>query len=101
MYNVILCIIIMAIVSYIPRAVPITYINKEIKNRFVISFLYYVPYAVLSALTFPSIFFCVGNVYLALFGTLVALFLSYKEQELYVVAIITVLLVYAGFLLIG
>ena len=49
-------ILIMAAVSYAIRALPLTLIRKQIKNQFLQSFLYYVPYAVLGAMTFPAIF---------------------------------------------
>ena len=50
-----LAILIMAIVTYIPRAIPISFMKHEIKNKYVKSFLFYVPYAVIAALIFPSI----------------------------------------------
>ena len=65
MYNVIV-VIIMALVSYIPRVVPLVFIKKEITNKFLRSFLYYIPYAVLSCLTFPAIFFFSSNIYLSI-----------------------------------
>ena len=49
---------VMAIVTYIIRALPITLFRKEIKSKWLKSFLYYIPYAVLGAMTFPAdIFF--------------------------------------------
>lgn len=96
MYEI-LCILVMALVSYIPRAAPMLIINRKIKNQFFISFLYYVPYAVLAALTFPSIFYCTSNVYVSIFGTVIAIILAYLEQEIYVVALGAVIAVYFGF----
>ena len=58
MYNVIV-VAIMALVSYIPRVLPLVFIKKQITNKFLRSFLYYIPYAVLSCLTFPAIFFII------------------------------------------
>jgi hypothetical protein len=45
----------MAVVSYAIRVLPLTLIRKQIKNRFIQSFLYYVPYVTLSVMTFPAI----------------------------------------------
>lgn len=53
--NLYIYIFIMAGVSYIIRALPLTLIRKQIKNRFLQSFLYYVPYATLAVMTFPAI----------------------------------------------
>lgn len=97
----ILAIAIMALVTYIPRAIPIAFIHKKITNVWFRSFLYYVPYAVLAALTFPSIFYCLsaggntnGALYLALIGTVVAIALSYFKMPLYIVALASVAVVF-------
>ncbi len=55
MNNVYIYILIMAGVSYLIRVLPLTLIRKPIKNRFISSFLYYVPYVTLAVMTFPSI----------------------------------------------
>lgn len=85
---------IMALVTYIPRALPIAFFHKKIKSRFVKSFLYYVPYAVLSALTFPSIFYCTGNFYTALIGTVVSLVAGLFNMKLIYVVLMAVLVVF-------
>lgn len=87
-------IIIMALVTYIPRVMPLAIFRKEIKSKYIKSFLQYVPYAVLGALTFPDIFYSTGNLITAICGTIVALILSYKEKSLVVVAIGAILTVY-------
>lgn len=89
-----LCILIMCLVTYIPRAIPVAFIHKKIENRFVKSFLFYVPYAVLAALTFPSVFYFIDNLWIAIIGTSVAIVLSLFNQKLYVVAIVSVLVVF-------
>lgn len=93
MYTII-CIIIMILVTYIPRALPICFINKKIENIYVKSFLFYVPYAVLASLTFPFIFYFIDNIWIALIGTATAIILSLFNQKLIVVAIISVLVVF-------
>ncbi len=93
MYRVI-CVIIMCLVTYIPRAIPISFIHKKIEDKFVKSFLYYVPYAVLAALTFPAVFYFIDNIWIALTGVAVAIILSLFNQKLIVVALVSVLVVF-------
>jgi len=85
-----IAILIMAAVTYIPRAFPLAFFNKQIESKFVRSFLYYVPYAVLASLTFPAIFYCTSNPVAAVIGTIIALVLAYFEQSLVVVAVAAV-----------
>ena len=93
-YYVIICILIMIASTYIPRAIPLAFINRKITNVRVKSFLFYVPYAVLAAMTFPFIFYFIDNIYIAIAGTLTALLLSIFKQKLIVVAVVSVLVVY-------
>ena len=85
--NIYVYIFIMAAVTYAIRVIPLAFIRKEIKNNFIRSFLYYVPYAVLVALTFPAIFTATGNVVTSTAGTLVALILAYFDMGLVIVAV--------------
>ena len=82
----IIAVAVMALVTYIPRALPLTLFTKQIKSRFIRSFLYYVPYAVLASLTFPAIFYCTDNPVAALVGTIVALVLAFFKGSLVLVA---------------
>lgn len=84
----------MALVTYLPRVLPMAVFRKEIKSTYLKSFLYYVPYAVLAALTFPDIFTSTNCVASSICGTVVALFLAYKEKSLVVVAVFSMLAVY-------
>lgn len=77
---------IMAVFTYIPRMLPLTFFRKEIKSTFIRSLLFYVPYAVLSALTFPSIFYATGNIYSAIGGCLVGIYYAYLDKGLIFVA---------------
>ncbi|MFR7590587.1 MAG: AzlD domain-containing protein [Longibaculum sp.] len=86
-----ICVIIMALFTYLPRMLPLTFFRKEIQSPFIKSLLYYVPYAVLSALTFPSIFYSTGNVYSAIGGCLVGIYFAYKEKGLIFVAVAAML----------
>jgi len=67
--------------------IPFAFFGKKIKSRFFRSFLYYIPYAVLSAMTLPAIFYSTGNIYTAIAGTAVAVALAFFEMPLIVVAI--------------
>lgn len=55
MHNIYIYIFIMAGVSYAIRVLPMTLIRKQINNKFIQSFLYYVPYVTLAVMTFPAI----------------------------------------------
>lgn len=78
---------VMAVVTYLIRMLPFTFFNKKIKSRFFRSFLHYIPYAVLSAMTIPAIFYSTGNMYTAIAGTVVALVLAFMEKPLIIVAL--------------
>ena len=78
---------VMAGVTYLIRMLPLTFIRGKIKSRFLKSFLYYIPYAVLSAMTVPAIFFSTGNIMTAAVGAAAALILSFFGQPLIVVAL--------------
>ena len=79
-------IILMAVVTYLIRALPLTLIRKEIKSRFIKSFLYYVPYATLAAMTFPAILNATDYVLSAVIGFAVALILPFNRRSLLTVA---------------
>lgn len=79
--------IVMAGVTYLIRVIPFVLINKKIENKFINSFLYYIPYAVLSAMTFPAILHATGSIISAAAGLLAAIFIAYKGKGLLVVAI--------------
>lgn len=87
MCKILISIAIMAGITYLIRVLPVTVFHKEIKSDFIQSFLYYVPYAVLAALTFPAIFYATGNELTSLVGTAVSLILAYFDLGLVVVAV--------------
>lgn len=80
-------IIAMAGVTYLIRMIPFVFFRKKIKSRFFRSFLYYVPYAVLSAMTIPAIFYSTGSYITAAAGTVAAVALAYFGLPLIVVAL--------------
>ncbi len=84
-------VLVMAVMTYLPRMLPLTFFKKEIHSRFIRSLLYYVPYAVLSALTFPSIFYATGNIVSAFIGGLAGIYFAYRQKGLVFVACMTVI----------
>lgn len=80
-------IFLMALVTYLPRVLPMAVFRKEITSNYIKSVLHYIPYAVLASLTFPDILTSTADIRSALLGTLTALFLAYKEKSLVIVAV--------------
>lgn len=77
----------MALVTYLIRMLPMVIFRKKIKNKWVQSFLYYVPYVVLAAMTFPGVFTSTGSVWGAVLGCAAAIILAYFKNGLLTVAI--------------
>lgn len=90
----------MAGVTYAVRMIPFTLVRKKIKSVYIQSFLYYVPYAVLGAMTFPYIFSSTGNVFTAVCGTVAALLLSFRRCSLIVVAVVSTVIAYLAGLIV-
>lgn len=85
--SVFVYIAVMAGVTYLIRMIPFTLFRKKIKSPFFRSFLYYIPYAVLSAMTIPAIFTSTGDIATSVIGTVVAVVLAYFKLPLIVVAL--------------
>ncbi|MBQ8313423.1 MAG: AzlD domain-containing protein [Clostridia bacterium] len=79
--------LVMAGVTYLIRMLPLTVFRKEIKSVFVKSFLHYVPYAVLGAMTFPDVLYSTGSLWTALVGLVVAIIMAWRGRSLLSVAI--------------
>ena len=86
--DVYLYILVMAGVTYLIRVIPLALTKKEITNPFIKSFLFYVPYACLAAMTFPAILYATSRVISAAVGFAVALIAAYKEKSLLTVALL-------------
>ena len=84
-----LYILVMAGVTYLIRMVPLVAIKKKIQNRFLLSFLHYVPYAVLGAMTFPAVFSSTGSLATAAVGVAAALVTAFFEKSLMTVAAVS------------
>ena len=80
-------ILVMAVVTYLIRMLPLTLFQKKIESRFLRSFLYYVPYACLSAMTLPAILYSSASMISAAVGFTVAVILAIREKGLVVVAL--------------
>lgn len=78
---------VMAGMTYLIRMLPFTLFRKKIKSRFIRSMLYYLPYAVLSAMTIPAIFYSTGNMITSAVGTITAIVLAYFDLPLILVAL--------------
>ncbi len=76
----------MAFTTYIIRAVPFALVNKKITNRFFKSFLAYVPYTVLAAMTVPAIFTATGSAIASIVAFVVAVIMAYANKGLMKVA---------------
>lgn len=94
--SLVIYIAVMACVTYLIRMIPFAAFRKQIKSRFFRSFLYYVPYAVLTAMTIPAIFYATGSMATAALGTAVAVILAYFDMPLIVVALAASAAAYAG-----
>lgn len=79
-------VIVMAGVTYLIRMLPLTLIRRKIENRFAISFLYYMPFAVLSAMVIPDIFYAPDMILSAAVGLVVAVTLALFDKKLPTVA---------------
>ncbi len=78
---------VMALVTYLIRMLPLAAFRKKITSKFLMNFLFYVPYAVLSAMTIPAIFYSSGSILSAIAGCIVAVVLAFFEKGLLTVAV--------------
>lgn len=92
--------LVMAGVTYLLRMIPLVLIKKKITNKFIYSFLYYIPYTVLSVMTIPAIFYAVSHKASAIVGFLTAVILSYFEKGLVLVAALSCTAVFLSELII-
>lgn len=79
--------LIVALTTYLIRAIPFSLITKKVTNKYVKSFLYYIPYTVLAAMTLPAALYVTGSIYSSIAGLLVALIVAIKKSNLTLVAL--------------
>ena len=92
--NVYIYIAVMAIVTYLIRVLPLTLVRREIKNVYIRSFLYYVPYVTLSVMTFPSIMESTGSQWSGLAALIAGVVLAWRGASLFKVAVACCTVVY-------
>ena len=73
--------------TYLIRVIPFNLVKKKIENQFIQSFLYYIPFTVLTAMTIPAVFFATDSILSAAAGVAVAVFLALKKKSLTTVAL--------------
>jgi branched-subunit amino acid transport protein len=84
--SIYLYILVMAVTTYLIRALPLTLFKKPIRSRFVRSFLHYVPVACLTAMTFPAILYSTEHMLSGIAALVIAVTLAFKGKSLIVVA---------------
>ncbi|MBQ4137261.1 MAG: AzlD domain-containing protein [Clostridia bacterium] len=85
-YNFFIYLAVMAGITYLIRMLPFVLVKEKIKNRFILSFLHYIPYAVLTVMTIPAIFTSTSSAISASIGFVVAVILAYFNGSLLKVA---------------
>ncbi len=78
---------VMAVVTYLIRMLPLTAFRRPIRSTFIQSFLTYIPYAVLGAMTFPEVFYSTGDLRTAAVGVVTAVILAWRGKSLLTVAV--------------
>lgn len=95
-HNVYLYIAVVALVTYLIRVLPLTLIRREIKNPFLRSFLYYVPYVTLAVMTFPAIVEATQSPLAGLLALVAGCVLAWRGGSLFQVAAVCCLVVLAA-----
>ena len=83
-----LAILAMAGVTYCIRVLPLTLIRRKIENRFLRSFLYYVPYVTLTVMTFPAILEATGSVWSGVAALAAGILVAYLTENLFLVSVL-------------
>lgn len=91
----------MAGVTYLVRMIPLVLVNKPIKNKYILSFLYYVPYTVLSVMTVPAVFYATDSYISAIIGFAVAVVAALFKRSLVQVAVLSCVTVFVTELIIN
>ena len=88
-HNIYIYTLVMAVTTYLIRAIPIVFVKKEITNRFIKSFLYYVPYVCLATMTFPAVLSSGSSSISAGIGFFTALAFAYLGKSMTTVALLS------------
>jgi branched-subunit amino acid transport protein len=98
-HNIYIYILIVAVTSYLIRVLPLTLIRKPIKNKFIKSFLYYVPYVTLAVMTFPAIVEATSSPIAGALALVVGILIAWRGFGLFPVAIACCVVAYVAELL--
>ncbi len=90
----VLYVLTMAIVTYFIRMLPFVLVRKKITNVYLKSFLHYIPYSVLGAMTFPAVIYSTNNSFVSLIGVIVAIVFAWFNKSLLTVAVVACLSAY-------
>lgn len=82
---------VMAGVTYLVRMIPMVLIKDKIKNKYILSFLHYIPYTVLAVMTIPACFYATDSPVTAIVGFIVAIIAAFFERSLIQVAVLSCL----------
>ena len=82
---------VMAGVTYLVRMIPMVLIKEKIKNKYILSFLHYIPYTVLAVMTIPACFYATDSPITAIVGFIVAIIAAFFERSLIQVAVLSCL----------
>lgn len=85
-HNIYIYILVTFLVTYLIRVLPLTLIRKPIKNKFIRSFLFYVPYVTLAVMTFPAIIYATSSIYSGILALLAGLIIAWFNGNLFLVA---------------
>lgn len=94
--NIAVYIAVMAGVTYLIRMLPFVIFRKKIESKFIKDLLYYVPYAVLGAMTIPAVFYSTGSIISAVAGLVIAVILAFRNKSLITVAVAACVAAYAA-----
>ena len=86
--NFYIYLLVMGVTVFAIRVLPLTLIQRPIKNHFIRDFLYYVPYVTLSIMTFPAIIDATSNPLAGLFALMAGIIAAYKEMGLFKVTLV-------------
>ena len=83
--------LILGIICWLMKIVPFAFFKGKIKNRFLNSFLYYVPFAIMTSMIIPEVFHSTSSVWSALIGVFVSIILGLLEQNILVVSLFSII----------
>ena len=92
--NIYIYIAVMALTTYLIRVLPLTLIRSQIQNRFIKSFLYYVPYVTLAVMTFPAILDATGSMWSGLAALLFGILLAWCGAGLFSISVLCCMVVF-------